>query len=118
MQSLAGDPHYEEWIGDYSNSERPGVESFSDFSKRIEDGWKKVSEIVSSKEVDQNGDCHSWGRDSLFIINIWSIEKEFWEWKVSHGNGFEFVWSSKEAFRRGDRCNLLREVLLTENQDG
>ena len=48
-----------------------------------------------------------------------SIEKrDFWEWKVSHGNGFELVWASKDAFRRGDRCTLLREVPLTENPTG
>lgn len=115
---LAGDPQFENWTGDYTNIKVPGVESFSDFSNRIEAGWKKVSEIVSSKEVGKIALVTHGGVIRYLLSTYGSIEKEFWEWKVSHGNGFELVWTDKAAFRRGDRCTLLREVLLTENQNG
>jgi alpha-ribazole phosphatase len=115
---LAGDPQFESWNGDYMNIKVPGVESFSDFSKRIEAGWKRVSEIISSKEVDKMAIVTHGGVIRYLLSTYGHIEKEFWEWKVPHGNGFELVWDSSAAFRRGDRCTLLREVLLTENQNG
>ena len=115
---LAGDPQFENWTGDYTNIKVPGVESFSDFSNRIEAGWKKVSEIISSKDIDKMAIVTHGGVIRYLLSTYGSIEKEFWEWKVSHGNGFELVWAGSAAFRRGDRCTLLREVLLTENQNG
>ena len=37
---LAGDPQFENWTGDNTNINVPGVESFSDFTNRIKAGWK------------------------------------------------------------------------------
>ena len=105
-------------LGTIRDIKVPGVESFSDFSNRIEAGWKKVSEIISSKDIDKMAIVTHGGVIRYLLSTYGSIEKEFWEWKVSHGNGFELVWASRAAFRRGDRCTLLREVLLTENQNG
>ena len=53
-----------------------------------------------------------------FVTRLGDVEKEFWDWKIEHGTGYELVWENKESFRRGERCILLREVLLTENQAG
>ena len=51
-----------------------------------------------------------------YLLSKLGPEKRyFWDWKVPHGNGFELLWSSKEAFRRGERCNLLQAAPLTEN---
>ena len=115
---LAGDPQFENWTGDYTNIKVPGVESFSNFSNRIETGWKNVSEIISSKGIEKMAIVTHGGVIRHLLSTYGSDEKEFWEWKVTHGNGFELVWDSSAAFRRGDRCTLLREVLLTENQNG
>jgi alpha-ribazole phosphatase len=115
---LAGDPQYEKWIGDYMDIRVPGVENFSDFSKRIEAGWKKISNIILSKNIGKMA-IVTHGGVIRYLLSIYgSFEKEFWEWKVPHGNGFELDWSSQAAFRRGERCTLLREVPLTENQIG
>ncbi len=117
-EELAGDPHYEEWIGGQFEANVPGVESYYDFSQRIEKGWEKVSKLVRDDEVDSLAIVTHGGVLRYLLSKLAPIEKDFWEWHVPHGNGFELVWSSREAFRRGERCNLLRAVLLTENHNG
>lgn len=117
-EELAGDLQYEAWIGSRFEARVPGAETFSDFTQRIGKGWAKVSKMVRDDGVDSLAIVTHGGVLRYLLSKFAPVEKDFWEWQVPHGNGFEFIWSSKEAFRRGERCTLLREALLTENQNG
>ncbi len=115
---LAGDPHYEEWIHNHFTSEPPEGEGYFTFAERVEKGWEVVISMMLEGELNRTA-IVTHGGVIRYLLSKHSHEKrEFWEWKVPHGNGFELVWSSKEAFRRGDRCNLLRAVPLMENPAG
>ena len=115
---LAGDPIYEEWIHNHFNCEPPEGESYPIFADRVEKGWQVVfAQMVEEKFKSLAIVTH--GGVMRYLLSKLSPEKrDFWEWSVPHGQGYEFVWSSKEAFRRGDRCNLLRVVPLTESPAG
>jgi len=115
---LAGDSYFEAWIGDPFNVTVPGVESYSNFSKRIENGWKQAAAMMTDKQSKRLAIVTHGGVIRHVLSKYAHSQKGFWEWSVPHGNGIEMVWSSKEAFRRDERCTLLREVLLTENQNG
>ena len=110
--------YYEEWIHQPFHIEPPEGEGYPAFTDRVEKGWQAVCAHMVEESVHQFGHCYSWGRDALFAIETCPQKRDFWEWKVPHGQGFELVWSSNEAFRRGERCNLLRVVPLTENPAG
>ena len=115
---LAGDPHYEEWIQQPFNCEPPEGESFPIFVDRIEKGWQIVCAQMVEESIRRIAIVTHGGVMRYLLSKRSPKKRDFWEWKVPHGQGFEFVWSSKEAFRRGDRCNLLRAVPLTENPTG
>ncbi|WP_428910546.1 histidine phosphatase family protein [Niallia sp. Krafla_26] len=115
---LAGQPQYEEWLSGQFEITVPGVESYNDFSQRVEKGWEIVTAMVTDDRVHSFAIVTHGGVIRNLLAKFAPNEKSFWEWKVPHGNGFELVWPSKEAFRRGERCTLLREVLLTGNPNG
>lgn len=115
---LEGDPHYEEWIKDHFASNPPEGEGYSTFAERIEKGWQKLFLMMLEEDMDRTAIVTHGGVIRYLLSKLSSEERNFWDWKVPHGNGFELVWSNKEAFRRGERCTLLRVVLLTENQVG
>lgn len=115
---LAGNPHYEEWINHHFTSEPPEGESYPIFTQRIEKGWQKLNELIVEEGFKSLAIVTHGGVIRYLLSKLGQEKRDFWEWKVPHGNGFELVWSSKEAFRREERCNLLRAVPLTENPAG
>lgn len=114
---LTGDPDYEDWLNDQYEKVPPHGESYSVFSDRIEKGWQKVLTMME-KENTHRIAIVTHGGVIRYLLSKLHEERDFWEWKVPHGNGFELVWSSVEAFRGGERCTLLRGVPLTENPNG
>ena len=115
---LAGDPYYEEWIHNHFNSEPPKGESYPVFADRVEKGWQVVCAHMVEERFKSLAIVTHGGVMRYLLSKLVPEKRDFWEWKVPHGQGFELVWSSNEAFRRGDRCNLLRVVPLTENPAG
>ncbi|MCQ6276943.1 histidine phosphatase family protein [Bacillus sp. V3B] len=117
-EELAGDPYYEEWIKNHFASEPPEGEGYSTFAERIEKGWQKVFLMMLEGDLGRTAIVTHGGVIRYLLSKLGHEERGFWEWQVPHGNGFELVWSTEEAFRRGERCTLLRVVPLTENQVG
>lgn len=115
---LAGDPYYEEWISKPFEIQIPEGESYSIFVDRIERGWKKLLAMMAREEVSRIAIVTHGGVIRYLLSKLSHEKRDFWEWNVPHGNGFELVWTNKEAFRRHERCTLLREALLTENPTG
>ena len=115
---LAGDPSYEHWLNTMFKTEIPGGESSSLFDARIEAGWQKVFRMMLEREMNSMAIVTHDGVMRYLLSKLAPEKRYFWDWKIPHGNGFELLWSSKEAFRRGERCSLLQAVPLTENQAG
>lgn len=116
--NLENDEHYQKWLEHPFTTSPPDGESFSGFTKRVENGWKKMKEeMTSSMETQVSVVTH--GGVIRYLLSTFAQEKkDFWEWEVPHGKGFEMRWSNFESFRRGERCTLLRAVPLTENPHG
>ncbi len=114
---LSGDLDYEEWLNNQYEKVPPQGESYSVFADRIEKGWQRVVTMMNRDNIHHLA-IVTHGGVIRYLLSKLHEERDFWEWKVPHGNGFELVWSNREAFRRGERCTLLRAVPLTENQNG
>lgn len=115
---LTGDPQYEQWLASWCTTEIPEGESSLAFDARIESGWQKVQGIMLNKNIKRTAIVSHGGVIRSLLTKLGQGERKFWDWKIPHGTGFELVWENQEAFRRGERCTLLREALLTENLPG
>jgi alpha-ribazole phosphatase len=115
---LAGDPYYEEWLKMPFDAPIPEGENYSRFADRIQNGWKKMLDLMVKEKVSRIAIVTHGGVIRFLLSRFDKRKREFWEWQVPHGYGFELIWNSKEAFRRGEACTLLREVPLTENPTG
>lgn len=114
---LSGDRNYEEWLNNQYEKIPPNGESYSVFSDRIEKGWQGVLTMMEKNNTHRIAIVTHGGVIRYLLSKLYE-KREFWEWKIPHGNGFELVWSSDEDFRRGERCTLLRAVPLTESRNG
>lgn len=117
-KELEEKPEYKEWLRHHFVQAPPEGESFAVFSDRVETGWKKVQQMMIEEKADRVAVVTHGGVVRYLLSMLANKEKDFWDWKVPHGNGYELQWPNMEAFRRGDLCTLLREVHLTENQNG
>ncbi|WP_071396453.1 histidine phosphatase family protein [Bacillus tuaregi] len=114
---LTGDRYYEKWLSNQYEMIPPQGESYSVFAKRVDEGWRRVLSMMKEDNIQRLAIVTHGGVIRYFLSKLYE-KRDFWEWKVPHGNGFELVWSQEEAFRRGERCTLLRAVPLMENQNG
>ena len=92
---LKGDPQYEEWIGGQFKITVPGVESYPDFSQRIESGWERVSTMIADEHLHSLAIVTHGGVIRNLLAKFAPDDRAFWEWKVPHGNGFELVWQTR-----------------------
>lgn len=116
-EELKDDESYQLWIGDMITYFPPNGESYQQFMNRIEQGWEKVV-----RHVVENGKRNPFivthgGVIKCLLSKYGPTEKNFWEWKVIHGNGYELEFKLDEL-RRGGRCISLREVPLTGKENG
>lgn len=114
---LVHDVLYKQWLNDFSAVKPPAGESYQEFALRVNDGWEKVKKTL--EENNQNrATIITHGGVIKYLLSQYAPEKkEFSDWKVSHGNGFELIWN-KDGWRRGERCILLQEVPLMANPNG
>lgn len=115
---LAGNPQYEQWLERWFDMQIPGGESARMFNARVQSGWEKVTGMIVRKNIQRAAIVTHGGVIRYLLSKIGNEERGFWDWKIPHGSGYELLWSDREAFRRGERCTLLREVPLTENPHG
>jgi alpha-ribazole phosphatase len=117
-KELSGDIHYNEWVKTHCETDIPEGENYKDFSQRVEKGWSMIQEVMEESRSSRLAIVTHGGVIKHLLSKLANEELPFWNWRITHGNGYELVWSSTEAFRRGERCSLLREVLLTEKEHG
>ncbi|WP_026679153.1 histidine phosphatase family protein [Fictibacillus gelatini] len=113
-EELKSDPEYCHWLDCKQEPAPPGGESFADFQKRVLEAWKE--QII--RRFDCDGIHHlvlitHGGPIRLLLSYFAPEEKPMWEWPVSHGEGYTFIWEEAGALRRGLRCTLLQAVPLT-----
>ncbi|WP_257346878.1 histidine phosphatase family protein [Pseudalkalibacillus decolorationis] len=109
---------YQEWISNPVTYSPPEGESFKNFTDRIEHGLGKVVHSLIQQPHTHSAAIVTHGGVIRYILSKYAPSKKtFWEWPVPHGRAYELRFK-KEALRRGERCTLLQEVLLTENERG
>lgn len=108
---------YRNWLDHGFLQAPPDGEAFKPFQRRVEKGWEKVTDLLL-RENKKRVFIVTHGGVIRYLLERFSPEKkEFWEWKIDHGNGYRLSFES-EQLRRGDRCISLQEVPLTENGRG
>ncbi|CAM3723892.1 histidine phosphatase family protein [Mesobacillus zeae] len=108
---------YRRWLDNPQTAKPPGGESFTEFTERVERGWKRLIDRVLMAEAESAAVVTHGGVIRFLLTRYAPSEKDFWEWKVNHGQGYELVWQ-RAGLRRGERCILLREAALTEKENG
>ncbi|MBY0121187.1 histidine phosphatase family protein [Bacillus sp. S/N-304-OC-R1] len=116
-KELQHEPEYRSWISSPLSANPLGGESFKEYSERVDKGWDIVKEKMMNTSLSRAAIITHGGVIRTLLMKWASVEKDFWEWKVPHGQGYELVWN-RQDLRRGARCTLLREVPLTANQNG
>lgn len=112
-EELKGDQQYVNWLENPFDLSPPGGESYAEFSSRVQVGWNRViADGCQRVAVMTHG-----GVIRYLLSQYAPIQKEFWDWHIGHGNGYELEFDGT-ALRRGERCTLLREVPLTEKRHG
>ncbi|WP_028403345.1 histidine phosphatase family protein [Ectobacillus panaciterrae] len=113
---LERDATYRNWLENPFTLSPPGGEAFSSFSDRVRAGWEKVFHHIC--DTGENAAIMTHAGVIRYLLSEFAPErKEFWEWNIPHGMGYELVWT-KDAFRRRERCTLLREAPSTERRHG
>ncbi|PLR77318.1 histidine phosphatase family protein [Bacillus sp. V3-13] len=114
---LEKDLQYQQWLASPFTVQPPEGESFGQFTERIEKGFvqlqnKMLADGKKSAAVVTHG-----GVIRYLLMAYAPAEKDFWEWEIPHGSGYQLEWPVN-SFGGGERCTLLRAVPLTENQRG
>lgn len=108
---------YKKWLSNPFTYSPPNGESFAQFTGRIDGAWEKVVHHILEHKV-RNPFIVTHGGVIKYLLSKYApSEKEFWEWSIAHGCGYEFLFDL-EQLRRGDRCISLQEVPLTANEGG
>jgi alpha-ribazole phosphatase len=114
---LKNDLFYQLWLSDPFHICPPKGESFHQFTKRVQAGWKRVIQEILSQSIQRCGVMTHGGVIRYLLSELAPEQKAFWSWQTPHDQGFELIFD-KEALRRGERCTLLLEVPLTAKEHG
>lgn len=115
---LKHDKEYMEWLkAPFEKTPPHGGESFDEFAERVALGWKKIVDLILDKDANTPFIVTHGGVIRYYLTRFVSEKKGFWEWSIPHGTGYEFTFT-RSGLRRGEKCISLREVHLTEREDG
>ncbi|WP_313804367.1 histidine phosphatase family protein [Cytobacillus sp.] len=114
---LKDDSFYQKWLDAPFTVKPPKGESFAEFSRRVESGWEKIIERIMEEDIHRSAVMTHGGVIRYFLTKHAPYVKDFWEWDISHGKGYELIWT-RDGLRRGERCILLQEVPLMASQNG
>lgn len=108
---------YQQWINDFQAITPPNGESYEGFVSRIENGWQEVVQKVLKNQLKRPFIVTHGGVIKYLLSQYAPIEKNFWDWIIPHGSGYELQFNVEQLRRRG-RCISLREVPLTVSENG
>jgi alpha-ribazole phosphatase len=130
-EELKSNGVYREWLND-PGIQIPGGESLSDFHKRLRMGWMQVKDVVMFDRHDPKyvgkSDSHPPFHCRIAIVTHGGVirhlltkltaeERNFWEWEIPFGGGYELSWTVDE-WRSGKTCSSLQAVPSTGNPNG
>ena len=108
---------YRLWLADLKRRKPPGGESFADFARRVEKAWDELVERVVSQHKRRPFVVTHGGVIRCLLSRYGPVEKDFWDWNLDHGSGYELVFHIRQL-RGKERCILFREAPLTEREPG
>lgn len=116
-EQLKDDPHFQKFFNAPFRVTPKDGESFQQFSERVDHGWKKLVEVVLETGKTKPFVVTHGGVIRYLLTKFAPYEKEFWDWDVPHGKGYELHFKESQL-RRGERCTLLQVVPSMENERG
>src|SRR5699024_5278493 len=114
-EQLKGETSYTNWVSKPFSCRPPNGESFHEFAKRIESGWREVVEKILETNASSAVIVTHGGVIRYLLTTYTSYCKSFFEWSVPHGAGYQLIWS-KDNLRRKEKCMSLQEVPITEKE--
>jgi alpha-ribazole phosphatase len=114
---LKEDKLYEKWLSNPLFSSPPGGESFQTFTKRVDTGWKFISQHIISDNHKSGAIVTHGGVIRYLLSKLAPEQRDFWSWQTSHNQGYELTFD-REALRRGERYISLLDVPLMANENG
>jgi alpha-ribazole phosphatase len=113
-EQLKEDASYQKWLENPMGTPVPEGESYPLFSERVESGWQRLlNEQFENMAIITHG-----GVIRELLVRYAPEEKLFWDWDIPHAGGYELVWDSKDAWRRGARCTSLQVVPIMGKSNG
>lgn len=110
---LYDDPLYQQWIADPAQVIPPNGEGFPQFMNRIQQGWEQLLQSAIVQEAREVV-LVAHGGTIRALLSLYS-DRSFRDWQIAHGAAVEL----KLQVEAGDwRCISLREVALTESENG
>nr|WP_251009455.1 histidine phosphatase family protein [Bacillus sp. ISL-39] len=116
-EELRNEEKYKKWLSEPFKISPPNGESFDAFTHRVEKGWEKITRNMVGLQINTAA-VVTHGGVIRYLLTVYAPEeKDFWEWSIPYGRGYQLTWS-REGLRRGERCISLQEVPLMANQTG
>ncbi|MDN6196065.1 MAG: histidine phosphatase family protein [Atopostipes suicloacalis] len=108
---------YQDWLNSSFKLSPANGESFSIFADRIEEGLAKVIDLLEPEDMNYLLVSHA-GVIRFLLSNLVNSEKEFFDWQVPHGRGYQLNWENIKSFRRLEKCKSLSVVPSMEKRNG
>lgn len=117
-EELQHDGQYRKWLDDFKTEQIPLGERFSDFKRRVLQGWQQATSSFFEKMNTEHIVIISHGGPIRLLLECYAPEeRDFWNWPIKHGEGYTLV-TTMERLRRNERCILLQEVPSKEKENG
>lgn len=116
-EELKNNDVYQNWLQQPFTICPPNGECFHQFTARVDEGWRQLLLQLFQKRKTKAILITHGGVIRYLLSRFSPKETNFWDWRVPHETAFELCWT-KQKGRGESRCTLLREVILTEKQNG
>lgn len=116
-EQLKNEEMYKKWLSGPFKESPPNGESFDAFTYRVKNAWGKISRNVVEHQI-QSAAVVTHGGVIRYLLTLYAPEeRDFWDWRIPYGRGYQLTWS-REGLRRKERCISLQEVPLMANRSG
>ena len=108
---------YQHWMSDWTSLPIPNGESYQQFTNRVQKGWNKLLQLIDENNARKPFITTHGGVIRCLLTRFVDDKKDFWDWNVPHGSGYQLTFQ-RDDLRRGNRCTLLQAVPLMEKENG
>ncbi|MBS4178021.1 histidine phosphatase family protein [Lederbergia citrea] len=114
---LAEDSAYQRWLSSPFTIKPPSGEAYVEFTNRIDAAWDEAIQKIKKVGASSAAIVTHGGVIRYLLTKFAPVKREFWEWDVRHGWGYELSWPDRKLGGDG-RCISLREVPSMEKPSG